>query len=247
MYTADRKKRNALETLSLCSSAEDSLLECPRANIQRLSSTFNFVSKPRSGKDLQFILFSVFTTVLITNNGRLDQRVWFKNDILEDFFDSGLHTLRWVTTDTQRHRELKTPPAPLHLWEGQRVWYTQFGALQLACTPDLSKRPRNKSKSRQGNFALFAFTIKIRSKDDIASYIYIISYGMIHDAAVLRRVNIATQFVRYLSVEYSHTVWSVYWYDTYCRSYRIIFLYFRSYTTRKRRQQDTPFVYTSST
>ena len=83
----------------------------------------------------------------MTNNGRLDQRAWFKNDILEDFFETinSVHTLRWVTTDTQRNRELKTPPAPLHLWEGQRVWYIEFGALQLAYTPDLSKRPQNKS------------------------------------------------------------------------------------------------------
>ena len=90
----------------------------------------------------------------------LDQRAWFKNDILEDLFGSGVHTLRRVTTDAQRHRELKTSPAPLHLWEGQRVWYIEFGALQLACTAGLSKRPQNKRKSWQEFFALFAFTSK---------------------------------------------------------------------------------------
>ena len=72
---------------SVCSSVEDSLLECLRANISRRSSTFDFVSKPRSGKDLHFTFFSLFITVLITNNGRLDQRAWFKNDILEDFLE----------------------------------------------------------------------------------------------------------------------------------------------------------------
>ena len=58
----------------------------------------------------------------------------------------GLHTIFWkiflkvvstlcveFATDTQHHRELKTPPAPLRLWEGQRGWYIDFGALQLAC------------------------------------------------------------------------------------------------------------------
>ena len=94
----------------------------------------------------------------MTNNGRLDQRAWFKNDILEDFCESGVHTLRLVTTGTQRHRELKTTPAPLHLWEGQRIWYIELGALQL--TPDLSKRPQSKSKSCQEKIALFAFTNK---------------------------------------------------------------------------------------
>ena len=39
----------------------------------------------------------------------LDQRAWFKNDILEDLFGSGVHTLRRVTADAQRHRVLKTP------------------------------------------------------------------------------------------------------------------------------------------
>ena len=62
--------------------------------------------------------------------------------------------------DTQRHREPKTPPAPLHLWEGKRIWYIEFGALQLACTPDLSKRPQNKIKSWQEIFPLFACTNK---------------------------------------------------------------------------------------
>ena len=51
----------------------------------------------------------------MTSNGRLDQRVWLKNDILEDLFEIGVHTLRRVTTGTQRHREIKTPPAPLNL------------------------------------------------------------------------------------------------------------------------------------
>ena len=46
------------------------------------------------------------------------------------------------------------------MWEGQRVRYVEFGALQLACTPDLSKRPRNKIKRWQENFALFDFTNK---------------------------------------------------------------------------------------
>ena len=146
---ADIKKwtNSALGILSLCSSVEDSVLECLRANIWRRSSTFDFVSKPRSGKDLQFRKKLLFTTALITSNGRLDQRAWFKNDIWEDILSSGVHTLRWVLTDTQRHRELKTLPAALHLWKGQRVWYIEIGALQLACTPDLSKRPQNKSKS----------------------------------------------------------------------------------------------------
>ena len=81
----------------------------------------------------------------MTNNERLDQRAWFLNDISEDFFGSGVHTLRWVTTDTQRHRKLKTPPAPLHLSEGQRVWYIEFSALQLACTPDPFKATANQT------------------------------------------------------------------------------------------------------
>ena len=76
-----------------------------------------------------------------------------------------------VTTDTQRHRELKTPPAPLHLWEGQRVWYIEFGALQLlACTPDLSKRPQNRSKSWHEFFALFAFTNNEKKTTFLAIY-----------------------------------------------------------------------------
>ena len=37
------------------------------------------------GKDLQFRKTSLFTTVLVTSNGRLDQRSRFYNDILEDF------------------------------------------------------------------------------------------------------------------------------------------------------------------
>ena len=98
--------------------------------------------------------------MIVTDNGRLDQRAWFKNDILEVFFESGVHTLRRVTTDKQRHRQLKTPPAPLHLWEGQRVWHVEIGAIQLDCTPDLSKRPQNKSKSLQEFFAQFDFTNK---------------------------------------------------------------------------------------
>jgi len=53
-----------------------------------------------------------------------------------------------------------TPPAPLHLWEGQRVWYIEFGALQLACTPDLSKRPQNNTKVGKKKNALFASTNK---------------------------------------------------------------------------------------
>ena len=96
----------------------------------------------------------------MTNNGRLDQRAWCKNDIVEDFFESGVYTLRWVTTDTQRHRELKTPSAPLHLCEGQCVWYVQFDALKLAFTPDLSKRPQNQTKGWQEKNALFASTNK---------------------------------------------------------------------------------------
>ena len=56
--------------LSLCPSVEDSLLECLRAKIERLSSTFDFEGKPRSGKVLQFGIFSKLTTVLMTNNGR---------------------------------------------------------------------------------------------------------------------------------------------------------------------------------
>ena len=43
----------------------------------------------------------------MTSNGRLDQRVWLKNDILEDLFEIGVHTLRRVTTDTPRHWEKK--------------------------------------------------------------------------------------------------------------------------------------------
>ena len=62
----------------------------------------------------------------------------------EDLIESGVHILRLVTTDTQRHWQVKTPCAPQHLWEGQRVWYIEFGALQLACTPDPRKRPPNK-------------------------------------------------------------------------------------------------------
>ena len=46
--------------------------------------------------------------------------------------------------DTQRHRELNTPTAPLHLWEGQRVCYIEFGALQLACTPDNDRKTKVK-------------------------------------------------------------------------------------------------------
>ena len=46
------------------------------------------------GKDPEFRKTSLFTIVLITSNGRLDQRAWFENDILEVFFESGVHTLR---------------------------------------------------------------------------------------------------------------------------------------------------------
>ena len=46
------------------------------------------------GKGLQFRKTSLFTTVPISSNGRLDQRAWFKKDILEDCFESGVHTLR---------------------------------------------------------------------------------------------------------------------------------------------------------
>ena len=59
-----------LENLSISSSVEDSLLECLRANILRRSSTFDFVSKRRSGKDLQFRKKSLLTTVLITDSWR---------------------------------------------------------------------------------------------------------------------------------------------------------------------------------
>ena len=76
-----------------------------------------------------------------------------------------------MTTDTQRHRGLQTPHAPLHPWEGQCVWYIKFGALQLACTPDVSKRPQNKSKSWQENFALFAFTNKQYKTTFLAMYL----------------------------------------------------------------------------
>ena len=65
----------------------------PRKHLKTFVN-FDFVSKPRTGKDLQFCFFSLFTTVRITNNARLDQRAWFKNDILKDFFGSGVHTLR---------------------------------------------------------------------------------------------------------------------------------------------------------
>ena len=130
------------------------------------------MNKPRLDKDLQFRTKTLFTTVQITNNGRLDQRLLFKNDILKDYFESGVHTLRWVTTDAQRHRELKTPPEPLHdLWEGQCVWYIEFGALQLACIPDLAKWPQNESKSWQENFALFAFANKQKKTAFLAIYI----------------------------------------------------------------------------
>ena len=126
---------------------------------------------------------------LITNNGRLYQRVWFTNDTLEDFFDSGVHTLRLVTTDTQRHREQKTPPAPLHLWEVQRVWYIEFGALQLACTPDLLKRPQNKSKSWQEFFALFVFT----NKQENTTFLAICSTILYLPAGKVRHVSFRSQ------------------------------------------------------
>ena len=74
------------------------------------------------GQGLHIKKTSLCTTVPITSNGRLGQRAWFKNDMknFEVFFGSlsGVHTLRRVTTDTPRHRERKTPPEPLHLWEG---------------------------------------------------------------------------------------------------------------------------------
>ena len=161
MYTAERKKWSisALEILSLCSSVEDSLLRVPTRKHIKTFVNLWFRKQTRIGQG-SFGKKSLFITVLITRNGRLDQRAWLKNDVLEDFFESDVHTLRWVTTDTQRHQELKTPPAPLHLWEGRRVWYIEFGALQLACTPDLSKRPQNQSKSWQEDVALFAFTNK---------------------------------------------------------------------------------------
>ena len=65
----------------------------------------------------------------------------------------------------------KIPPAPLHLWEGQRVWCIEFGALQLACTPDLSKRPQNKGKSWQENCAWFSFTNKQSKTTFLAIYV----------------------------------------------------------------------------
>ena len=159
MYAADRKKWSisALESLSICLSVEDSLLRVPTRKHPTSFVNLWFCAQTKIGKDLQFRKTLFFTTVLITNNGRLDQRTWFLNDILEEFFGSGVHTLRWVTTDTQRYRELKTPPAPLHLWGGQRVWYIEFGALQLACTPDLSKRPQSKSKCWQDFFCVVCF------------------------------------------------------------------------------------------
>ena len=125
MYAADRKKWSisALEILSICLSVEDSLLRVPTRKHPTSFVNLWFCAQTKIGNDLQFRKTLFFTTVLITNNGRLDQRTWFLNDILEEFFGSGVHTLRCVTTDTQRYRELKTPPAPLHLRKGQRVWY----------------------------------------------------------------------------------------------------------------------------
>ena len=163
MYNADKKKwrTNALEFLGLCSSVEDSLLECLRETSAKDVRNFWFREQTKIGQGSSIYHFSLFTTVPITNNGRLDQPAWIKNNMLEDWLDeSGVHTLRWVTTDTEGHRDLQTPFAPLHLWEGQRVWYIEFGALQLACTPDLVKRPQSKRKSWQVNCALFALTNK---------------------------------------------------------------------------------------
>ena len=67
------------------------------------SSTSLFVREGSSSEDISEVgkgssikKTSLCITVLITSNGRLDQRAWFKNDILEDFFSrlSGVHTLR---------------------------------------------------------------------------------------------------------------------------------------------------------
>ena len=46
------------------------------------------------GKCLEFRKTLLFTTVPITSNGRLDERAWFKNGILQEFFEGGVHTLR---------------------------------------------------------------------------------------------------------------------------------------------------------
>ena len=174
MYTADRKKWSisALAILSLCSSVEDSLLECLRANISKRSPTFDLVSKPRSGKYLQFRKKSLFTTVLITNNGRLDQRPGLKTIFWNIFW-------KWCPHFALSYHGYTTPPRTkdttctvLHLCEGQRVWYIEFGALQLACTSDLSKRPQNKNKSWQEIFVLFAFTNK-------SNKTFLAIYGMI--------------------------------------------------------------------
>ena len=140
---------------------------------------FWFREQTKIGQRSSIYKKSLFTTVLITNNGHLDQRTWFKNDILEDFLESGVHTLRRVTTDTQRYRELKTPPAPLHLWDVQRVSYVEFGAQQLSCTPDLSKRPQNKSKSWQETIALFSFTNKHYKTTFLAIYSMTICYCLV--------------------------------------------------------------------
>ena len=175
VYTADSRKSSTCEQefTSLPSREEDNVLK-RRCQIISKVRIFLCAKEVRArtylklGKDLQFRKTSLFITILITSNGRLDQRAWFKNDILEHFFENSAHTLRWVTTDTPRRRERKTPPEPLHLWEGEGVWYIEFGALQLACTSDLSKRPQNKNKSWQEVFVLFAFTNKKSKKTFLA-------------------------------------------------------------------------------
>ena len=46
---------------------------------------FLFCDQTEIGQGSSIQKKSLFTTVLITNNGRLDQRAWLRNDILEDW------------------------------------------------------------------------------------------------------------------------------------------------------------------
>ena len=123
VYTADRKKWSniALEIRSLSSSLKDSFWSAyAQTYIDVRQRVISWASQD-GARIFSLYIISSFTTVLTSSNGRLDQRAWFKNDMLEDCFERDVHTLRWASTDTQRHRQIKTPPAAIYLWEGQRI------------------------------------------------------------------------------------------------------------------------------
>ena len=139
MYTTDRKNEAWTRwKLCLCWSVEDSLLECLRANIWRHSSTFDFVSKPRSGKDLQFWKFSLFSTVPNTNSGRLDQRAWFTNKwYFGSFFE------KWCPHFALSYRGYTTSPRTKDTtWTATSVRRSTRLVYQIWCsTASLHTRP----------------------------------------------------------------------------------------------------------